>query len=116
MTGPLIIAQAQGGAPAWSMLIWLLIIPLMYFMVIRPNQKSQKEAKKFRDALKAGDQVISAGGLYGKVVNVEDSTITLEIAPKTRVRVMRSQIIGKQPAAAASSTETTEEKDDSDAS
>lgn len=116
MTEHILVAQAQGGAPAWSMLIWLLIIPLMYFMVIRPNQKAQKDARTFRDALKSGDRVISAGGLFGKIVKVEDKIVTLEVAPKTRVRVLRTQIIGAQPSAVASSTETTEEKDDSDAS
>lgn len=98
------------------MLIWLLIIPLMYFMVIRPQQQAQKKSKQFRDALKAGDRVISAGGIFGKIVTVEDQIVTLEVAPKTRLRVLRTQISAKQPSSDASSTETTEEKDDRDAS
>lgn len=114
MTEHFILAQAQGGAPAWSMLIWLLIIPLMYFMVIRPQQQTQKKAKAFRDALKAGDKVISAGGIFGTIVKVEDVVVTLEVAPKTRLRVLRTQISVAQPSTVASSTETTEEKGDSD--
>lgn len=116
MTESILLAQAQGGAPAWSMMIWLLIIPLMYFMVIRPQQKAQKEAQAFRSALKAGDAVVSAGGIFGTVIRVEDQAVTLEIAPKTRIRVLRTQIVAAQPSAQSAADETSEEKSDSDAS
>lgn len=116
MTESFLFAQAQGGAPAWSMLIWLLILPLMYFMLIRPQQKAQKQAQEFRGKLKANDEVISAGGIYGKIIQVEDQSVLLEIAPKTRVRVLRSQIIAAQPSAKETTNETTEEKSGSDAS
>lgn len=123
MTESILFAQAQG-APAWSMLIWLLILPLMYFMLIRPQQKAQKEAQEFRGKLKANDAVITAGGIYGKIVQVEDQTVTLEIAPKTRIKVLRSQIVAAQPVAKPAiqsvakeaTKETGEEKRGSDAS
>lgn len=116
MTDSLLLAQAQGGAAPWSMLIWLLILPLMYFMLIRPQQKAQKEAQEFRGKLKANDEVITAGGIYGKITLVEDQAVTLEIAPKTRIKVLRSQIVAAQPSAKTTASETTEEKSGSDAS
>lgn len=95
----LILAQAEGGL-GFAPLLWLMVIPLMYFMVIRPNSQAQKKAKAFRDALKSGDRVITAGGLFGTVQSVEETSVVLEVAPKTRVRVLRTQVVGQQGPAA----------------
>ena len=96
-----LLAQTQGGGGgALLPLIWLLIIPMMYFMVFRPQAQAQKKAKAFREALKAGDRVITAGGIFGTISSVEETSIVLEIAPKTRVRVLRTQIVGEQGAEA----------------
>lgn len=104
MYDSLILAQAQGGGLGFAPLLWLAIIPLMYFMVIRPNSQAQKKAKAFRDALKVGDAVITAGGIFGTVQVVDPTSVVLEIAPKTRIRVLRSQVVGQQGAP----TDTTE--------
>lgn len=69
----------QGGASSFSGLIMLLLVfVVMYFFMIRPQLKKQKEAQKFRNELKKGDKVITIGGLHGKIVEVTDTTVTLE--------------------------------------
>ncbi len=108
-----ILAQAASGGLGLTPLIWLLILPLMYFMVIRPNSKRQKEAQTFRDALKSGDRVITAGGLFGTIREVDDKSVVLEVASKVRIRVLRSQIVGSQ--GTASDNETGADAKDSDA-
>lgn len=105
----MILAQAQGGGLGFAPLLWLMIIPLMYFMVIRPNSQAQKKAKAFRDALKAGDRVITAGGLFGTIQTVDTTSVVLEIAPKTRVRILRTQIVGEQGPAANATESVAEE-------
>lgn len=107
-----LVAQSQGGGAGFLPLIWLLIIPMMYFMVFRPNAQAQKKAKAFRDALKAGDKVITAGGIFGVIVSVETTSVTMEIAPKTRVRVLRSQIVGEQGASSTDAADSAETKED----
>ena len=105
-----LLAQTQGGGGgALLPLIWLLIIPMMYFMVFRPQAQAQKKAKAFREALKAGDRVITAGGIFGTISSVEETSIVLEIAPKTRVRVLRTQIVGEQGPAANATESVAEE-------
>ena len=55
------------------------IMVVFYFFMIRPQQKKQKDQKKFREALKVGDEVVTIGGLYGKIVQVNDDTIVLDV-------------------------------------
>ena len=87
----LLQAQQQGFDP---MTIALLvgIFGVFYFFMIRPQQKKQKELKTLRDELKSGDQVITAGGLHGKVINVSEDTVTLEIARNTQIKIEKSSI------------------------
>lgn len=75
----------------------LMIIMIFYFLLWRPQQKQAMEAQRFRDGLKDGDRVITAGGVHGRISRVEDTVVELELAPKVRVRVERSQIVKKQP-------------------
>lgn len=111
-----ILAQTSGGGGgALLPLIWLLIIPMMYFMVFRPQAQAQKKAKAFRDALKAGDRIITAGGLFGTISSVGDTSVVLEIAPKTRVRVLRTQIVGEQGADAKAEAKAETKTDESSA-
>ncbi|MCI2398878.1 preprotein translocase subunit YajC [Aliiroseovarius subalbicans] len=90
-------AQAAG-APAGgllnSMLVpMLLVFAIMYFFMIRPQQKKMKEHQGMLGALRRGDQVITAGGLIGKVTKVKDDTeVELEVASGVKVRVVRSTI------------------------
>lgn len=96
-------AQAAGAAadPTGGMMPMLMIagmFGLMYFMVIRPQQKRAKELKAMIDALAKGDEVVTQGGVAGKVASVGDHYIRLEVAPDTELTVQRaavSQILPK---------------------
>ena len=88
-------AQAAGGAAAGitSFIPLILIFAIMYFLLIRPQQKRAKEHKAMVAALRRGDQVVTQGGLIGKVSKVKDeSEVEVEIADNVRVRVVRATI------------------------
>ena len=89
-------AQAAPGAggPGAIMTVFpfILIFVIMYFMVIRPQQKKGKEHQEMLNKLKRNDEVMTSGGIYGKVVDLKETVVTLEIAPNVRVRVHRPQI------------------------
>lgn len=83
-------AQGQGG---WSGIIMIVaLIAIFYFMMIRPQQKKQKEIRKFRDALKVGDKVISAGGIYGRIEAIKENYIVLEISKGVSIRIDKGSI------------------------
>lgn len=92
------IAYAQGvpgtGGPGPMMTIFpfILIFGIMYFMVIRPQQKKTKEHQELLNRLKKNDEVMTSGGIYGKVVDLKDTVVTIEVAPNVRIRVARPQI------------------------
>lgn len=89
-----LMAPAQPGQnPLMSLLPILLIIVVFYFFMIRPQAKRQKELKNFRESLKKGDKVITTGGIYGKISNITDGHIMLEIADNVVVKVDKSTII-----------------------
>jgi preprotein translocase subunit YajC len=64
----------------------------MYFMVIRPQQKKAKEHQEMLNKLKRNDEVMTSGGIYGKVIDLKETVVTLEVAPNVRIRVHRPQI------------------------
>lgn len=70
----------------------LLIFVIMYVLMIRPQQKKVKEHRAMIAALRRGDQVVTAGGLIGKVVKVGDAEVDVELAPNVKVRVVRATI------------------------
>ncbi len=73
----------------------ILLFGIFYFLLIRPQQKRQKDHKALLANLRKGDQVITAGGLYGRITGLTDTVVTLEITEKVRVKVARSQITTK---------------------
>jgi preprotein translocase subunit YajC len=87
-------AAAGGGAAAGfiSFVPILLIFLIMYFLMIRPQQKKMKEHKARVEGLRRGDQVITSGGMIGKVVKVADSEVEVELAPNVKVRVIKNTI------------------------
>ena len=90
-------AQGQGGSQQnpYSFLIFMVVIfVIFYFILIRPQQKRQKEHRQLLQSLKRGDKVITTGGIQGNVVALTDTTITLEIADKVKVKVGRNFITG----------------------
>jgi preprotein translocase subunit YajC len=70
----------------------ILIAIVFYFFLIRPQMKKAKEAKKFRDAMSKGDQVVTIGGIHGKILEIRETTVVLECESKTRFVVERSAI------------------------
>ncbi len=99
-------AQAAGGAAAFTSFVPLILIfAIMYFLLIRPQQKKLKDHKAMVEALRRGDQVLTQGGILGKVVKVnDDGVLEIEIADGVKVRVLRStiaQVMSKTEPAAA---------------
>lgn len=87
-------AQAAGGGDAgWAGLLPIvLMFVLLYFMMIRPQMKRAKEHKTMTDALQKGDEVVTSGGLLGKITKISDSYITLEIAAGIEINVQRPAV------------------------
>lgn len=83
---------AGGGADIMNLLMIVGLIVVFYFFMIRPQQKKQKEIKKFREGLNVGDRVITAGGIYGKIRTVKDTTIILEIADNVRITIDKGSV------------------------
>lgn len=98
------LAFAMGGAPggaagpAGGMAAFQQVIPLVfmfaifYFLLIRPQQKKAKEHKALLEGIKKGDNVITAGGVHGKISSVDDNIVTLEIATGVNIKIIKSYI------------------------
>lgn len=96
--------KGDGGAGGMAGLIPLLLMfVIFYFLLIRPQQKTARKREDFIKNLKIGDRVVTSGGLHGEVKGMTDTTLTLEIADKVRVKVTRSAIGGSSQEAAAPS-------------
>ena len=96
-----LLLHAQGGTGGGSMLIWLILIfVVMWLLMVRPQQKQAKKEREFRESLKKGDRVSFSGGIYGKVHEVADHTIDVEISNGVIVTVEKSMVqpIPEQPA------------------
>lgn len=83
---------AAGGNPIMTFLPLIAIFAVMYFLMIRPQQKRQKEHQAMLNAIQKGDKVQTNGGLWGTVTGLDQTDITLEIAPQVRVKVGRGFI------------------------
>jgi preprotein translocase subunit YajC len=83
-----------GGGGFTAFIPLILMFAIFYFILIRPQQKKAKEHRELLSALKKGDRVVSAGGLYGVITGLTDDVVTMEIAPKVRVKVSRASISG----------------------
>lgn len=85
--------QGDSGSGITSTLVMFgLIFLIFYFMIVRPQQKRQKERQKMLDAIKKGDKIITAGGMHGTVIGVEDKTVLIQIADNVKVKVDRSSV------------------------
>jgi preprotein translocase subunit YajC len=86
-------ASGSSGGGDWGFIITMVVIfVIFYFLLIRPQQKKQKELKAMLDNLAYGDNVVTSGGIHGKVTGLTDAIVTLEIADKVRIKVSRSAI------------------------
>lgn len=86
-------AQVQGGGMGSFLIMMVLIFVVMYFLMIRPQQKKQKELTKFRDSLQKGDKVVTIGGIYGTIAEVKDKVVLLEIDNNVKIRVDKSSLV-----------------------
>ena len=91
-------AQPQGGGMSF-LIMMAVIFAIMWFFMIRPQQKKQKEIQNFRNSITVGSQVVTAGGLYGtvKAVDDTDNTLMIEIARDVRVKVDRNSVFATAP-------------------
>ncbi len=96
--------QASGGNPAISLLPIVMIFLIMYLLIFRPQAKRQKEHRAMLDNLQKGDEVVTAGGIYGQIVGTKrnDTVVILKIADNVKIDVTRSSIAQKaQPESSA---------------
>ena len=84
-------AAQGGGLSMWIMLI--LIFVVMWFFMIRPQRKQQKELQNFRDSLKKGDKVVTIGGIYGTVCEVKEDSVLIEVDNNVKIRVSKQAIV-----------------------
>lgn len=85
-------AANGGGASMSSLLMIVAMIAIFYFLMIRPQNKKQKEIKRQREAMKNGDRVVTAGGIHGRIRDVRGETIMLEIATGVTIRVDKTSV------------------------
>jgi preprotein translocase subunit YajC len=85
--------QGGGGQSSWlSFLPLILIVVVFYLFFIRPQMKRSKDQKKFRESLQKGQKIITIGGIHGKIVEIQDTTVTIEVENEVRFRVEKSAI------------------------
>jgi preprotein translocase subunit YajC len=91
-----ILLQAQSGAGDASsyqgILMMVVIVAIFYFFMIRPQQKKQKDIKKAREAMKPGDRIVTAGGIYGKIKEINDTYMLVEISDGVRIRIDKASV------------------------
>ncbi len=92
MNVALVYLQAQAGGDYSFLIMMVAIFAIMYFFMIRPQNKKQKEIQNFRNSLEVGQEVITAGGIYGKVKAIEDNVVVLEIASSVKIRIDKNSI------------------------
>ncbi|MBD5287914.1 MAG: preprotein translocase subunit YajC [Bacteroides sp.] len=89
-----LLLQAQAGqGNSWTgMLMIVAMIAIFYFFMIRPQSKKQKEIKKQREAMKNGDRIVTAGGIHGKIKEVKEAVIIMEVAPGVAIKVDKNSV------------------------
>jgi preprotein translocase subunit YajC len=89
----LMAPQQQGQNSLMSFLPLVLIVVVFYFFMIRPQMKKAKEQKKYIEALKKGDKILTIGGIYGKIVDVrEDGSILMEVEDGSKMRISKNAV------------------------
>ena len=97
--------QQQGGSGGAAgalgspLIMMVLMIGVIYLMMIRPQQKKAREHQEWLKSLKKGDEVVTQGGMVGRISGMSDTIVTLEVSEKVRIRVLRTSIQGKPPEA-----------------
>jgi preprotein translocase subunit YajC len=86
----------QGGSPVMLIVMMVGMFAIMYFLIIRPQQKRQKEHKAMLEAIKKSDKVVTSSGIHGTVVDLDGTTMTLQIAENVKVKFDKAAIVSKQ--------------------
>ncbi len=92
---------AEGGMGYGNIILIVLMVVVFYFFMIRPQQKRQKEIKKFQESIQPGTDVVTSGGIHGKVKEVKDTYFVIEIAENTRIKVEKSSVFASSTDAQA---------------
>ena len=96
-----ILLQAAADGSQWSGIVMMVVIvAIFYFFMIRPQQKKQKEIQKAREALKTGDKIVTAGGIYGRIREIGDIYMMIEVANGVTIRVDKTSIFASAEDAA----------------
>lgn len=87
-----ILLQAAAGGSWSGMIMIIAMIAIFYFFMIRPQQKKQKEIRKAREAMQSGDKVVTAGGIYGRIKEVKETTFIVEIASGVTIKIDKGSV------------------------
>lgn len=85
-------AEGQEGGGLMSFLPIIAIVLVFYLFFIRPQMKKSKDQRKFREAIKKGDKIITIGGIHGKIIEVQDTTFTIEVEGQNRLKIEKSAV------------------------
>jgi preprotein translocase subunit YajC len=88
----ILLQSTQQGAGIMNFLMIAVLIIVVYFFMLRPQQKKQKEIQKMRESLKVGDRIVTSGGIYGKLKEINDTYFIVEIAENTRVKIDKASV------------------------
>lgn len=93
MTTTFIVLQQAAAGSGWSSILMIVaLFAIFYFFMIRPQQKRQKEIKKFRDGLTAGSEIVTAGGIYGRIKEVSENYFVVEVTKGINIRVDKGSV------------------------
>ncbi|MBK7859545.1 MAG: preprotein translocase subunit YajC [Archangiaceae bacterium] len=95
MSHLLLLAQAQAGGSQFLIPGLAFFGVMVYLLILRPQQKQVRDQQSLMSQLKKGDEVITQAGVLGKIINVQDKVVTLEVAASLKLRVLKSSIQGK---------------------
>lgn len=84
--------NSSGGSGAGSLVFLLLIFAVFYFFMIRPQMKKQKDQKKFREAIRKGDKIVTIGGIHGKILEVQETTFIIEVEGNNRLKIEKAAV------------------------
>ena len=85
-------AEGEEGGGLMSFLPLVLIVLVFYLFFIRPQMKKSKDQKKFRAAIKKGDKIVTIGGIHGKIIEIQETTFTIEVEGQNRLKVEKSAV------------------------
>lgn len=91
LAGP--VQEGQKSNPYSSLIFFGLIAVIFYFFMIRPQMKKQKDLRKYREEIKKGDKIVTSGGIYGKIAEVKDTTVIIEVEDQSRLRIDKNSVV-----------------------